>query len=87
MGTSKLKPTVPSTSVHLSGGAKLKASGQKKEKERLKGVIVKKKSNAPKNKVVTEEGANVSDNSRGADKLGEREAKRRKTDDREKQGS
>ena len=79
VGVPKPKP-LSSTPAHSSAGAKLKVSGTKKEKDRLKGVIVKKKSNPTKHKAVPKEGANVSDNSHDADELGVRELKRRKTD-------
>lgn len=57
------------------------SAGKPRAVQKLKGVIVKRKTSTTKHIVVTKERANVSDNSLHADKLGEREAKRRRTDD------
>lgn len=64
----------------FSVNLKPKASVSKRDKDKLKGVIVKKKTTAIMNKAGAKPGGIVSDNFRGADISSDREAKRRKTD-------
>ena len=72
------KPAMSPTD--LSVNLKPKASVSKREKDKLKGVIVKKKTTAVMDKADAKPGGIVSDNFRGADTSSDREAKRRKTD-------
>lgn len=75
------KPKPATSNTDPSAGAKLKASTSKKERDRLKGVIVKKKTIATKDKILTKQGGIITPNSQGVDILAERKAKRRKTDE------
>ena len=83
----KSKPAASSTSADSSVIAKRKLSGARREKDKLKGVIVKKKANNAKDKNDTKQRSAFSDTSQLKGQSEEPEAKRRRTGGIEQQVS